>query len=128
MICLGVMGGGPLVLSAASTARKATKTAADPVAAGATVAPGKEYVYPHSGGKPQKLEVYFPPNWSAAGPKVPGVLLFHGGGWSGGDLAQFRYACRYLASRGLVAATADVTVRATPNRVVSVVVALVTRS
>ncbi len=107
MICLGVGGGGPLMLGAAPAKGKATKVAADPDAAGVVVAPGKEYTYKHSGGKPQKLEVYFPPNWSAAGPKVPGVLLFHGGGWTGGDLTQFRYACRYLASRGLVAATAN---------------------
>src|SRR5437763_853464 len=36
-----------------------------------------------------------------------GVILFHGGGWSGGNLEQFRHACKYLASRGLVAATAN---------------------
>lgn len=71
------------------------------------VPPGKEFVYKKSGGKDQKLEVYFPAGWEPKGKKVPGVLLFHGGGWGGGNLEQFRYACRYFASRGLVAATAN---------------------
>jgi hypothetical protein len=35
------------------------------------------------------------------------MILFHGGGWSGGTLAQFRAACAYFASRGLVCATAE---------------------
>jgi acetyl esterase/lipase len=69
--------------------------------------PGKDYVYKQSSGAPQHLEVYFPPDWKPAGPKVPGVLLFHGGGWSGGDLSQFRPFCAYLASRGVVAVTAN---------------------
>ncbi len=68
---------------------------------------GKEFVYKQSAGKPQVLEVYFPKDWNPSANKVPGVLLFHGGGWTGGTLDQFRYACRYFASRGLVAATAN---------------------
>lgn len=69
--------------------------------------PGKVFVYKHSDGKAQELEVYFPDNWNPVGKKVPGVILFHGGGWTGGSLSQFRLACRYLASRGLVTATAN---------------------
>lgn len=67
----------------------------------------KAYVYKQSAGVGQQLEVFFPPGWKPSGPKVPGVLLFHGGGWSGGSLSQFRPFCAYLASRGLVAATAN---------------------
>ena len=33
--------------------------------------------------------------------------MFHGGGWSSGDKAQFRYLCHYFASRGIVSATAN---------------------
>jgi len=76
-------------------------------ASGQTAEPGKDFVYKQSAGVPQHVEVYFPPEWKPAGPKVPGVLLFHGGGWVGGDLSQFRPFCAYLASRGLVAATAN---------------------
>jgi len=56
--------------------------------------------------KPQNMEVYYPPNWDPA-KKVPGLLLFHGGGWSGGHRSQFRYVCDYFAKRGLVTITAD---------------------
>lgn len=69
--------------------------------------PGKEYIYKKSAGKERKLEIYFPPNHDPAKKKVPGMILFHGGGWSGGSLAQFRPACEYFASRGLVCATAE---------------------
>lgn len=65
------------------------------------VAPGKEFTYKISHGQPQKLEVYFPTNHNPEKAKVPGVLLFHGGGWTGGNLTQFRYACDYFARRGL---------------------------
>lgn len=71
------------------------------------VEPGKVFVYKQSAGKPQELEVYFPPGWDPKTGKVPGVILFHGGSWKDGTLAQFRYVCKYLASRGLVAATAN---------------------
>lgn len=69
--------------------------------------PGKVYVYKHSAGKPRQMEIYFPEGHDPAKAKVPGVILFHGGGWTGGGLSQFRAACHYLAGRGLVAATAE---------------------
>jgi len=68
---------------------------------------GKSYVYKHSAGQPREMEIYFPPNHNPAKAKVPGVILFHGGGWGGGSLSQFRAACHYFASRGLVAATGN---------------------
>jgi acetyl esterase len=68
---------------------------------------GKVYIYKRSGGQPQELEVYFPPKWDPAANQAPGVIFFHGGTWTQGDLSYFRYQCRYLASRGLVAATAN---------------------
>lgn len=71
------------------------------------VEPGKERVYKTSAGVERKMEIYFPADWDPKARKVPGVILFHGGGWTGGNLNQFRYACKYLASRGLVAATAE---------------------
>ena len=69
--------------------------------------PGKEVVYKTSGGEKQLMELYFPPGHDPAKAKVPAVIFFHGGGWSGGDLKQFRRACDYFARRGLVAATAN---------------------
>ena len=68
---------------------------------------GKPYVYKTSAGVERKMEIFFPPNHDPAKSKVPGVILFHGGGWSGGNLSQFRFAASYFASRGLVCATAE---------------------
>ncbi len=84
-----------------------TLTAAEKGGLGADVTPGKRYTYKQSAGKPRELEIYFPPNHDPAKAKVPGMILFHGGGWGGGSLGQFRKACEYFASRGLVCATAE---------------------
>lgn len=70
-------------------------------------APGQQFVYKHSAGRPQEIEIFLPPNHDPAKQTVPGVLLFHGGGWHLGDMATLRPLCNYLASRGLVAATAN---------------------
>lgn len=82
-------------------------TAAEQGRLGSDVPPGKRYTYKQSAGQPRELEIYFPPHHDAAKPKVPGMILFHGGGWTGGSLGQFRRACEYFASRGLVCATAE---------------------
>jgi acetyl esterase/lipase len=102
VLTLGIILGSPLL------AQEKPKRSRNPASDRAKVAvePGKVFVYKKSGKSPQELEVYFPPDWTAT-KKLPGVILFHGGGWGGGTLDQFRYACRYFASRGLVAATAN---------------------
>lgn len=87
--------------SSPAAEKRAARRAAD------ETPPGKVYAYKQSAGKPRQMEIYFPANHDPATVKVPGVILFHGGGWSGGSLSQFRAACHYLASRGLVAATAE---------------------
>jgi acetyl esterase/lipase len=69
--------------------------------------PGRIYPYKQSGGKPREMEIYFPSNHDPAKAKVPGLILFHGGAWSGGNLSQFQFVCHYFASRGLVAATVN---------------------
>jgi acetyl esterase/lipase len=74
---------------------------------GADAPAGKTYIYKKSAGQPRKMEIYFPPGHDPAKSKVPGMILFHGGSWSGGKLTQFRVACAYFASRGLVCATAE---------------------
>jgi acetyl esterase len=68
---------------------------------------GKPHTYKSSAGKERRMEIYFPPNHDPAKAKVPGLILFHGGGWTAGNLRQFRTACAYFASRGLVCATAE---------------------
>ncbi len=69
--------------------------------------PGESFVYGTSGGKPRHLEIHFPPGHDRTKARAPGLILFHGGGWSGGTPTQFRAACAYFASRGMVAATAE---------------------
>ena len=68
---------------------------------------GKKYTYKTSGGKPRGIEVFSPANHDPAAKKAPGIILFHGGNWTDGTPAEFHDACRYFASRGLVAATVD---------------------
>jgi acetyl esterase len=64
---------------------------------------GKTYVYKTVNGVASELEIYFPKVKSKE--PVPGIILFHGGGWGGGSREMFSYQCNYFASRGLVAAT-----------------------
>ncbi|MEO6755422.1 MAG: hypothetical protein ABIP85_26935, partial [Chthoniobacteraceae bacterium] len=67
----------------------------------------KTYTYKQSAGKPREMEIFFPPNHDPAKSRVPGMILFHGGGWVGGGLGLLRKQCAYFASRGLVCATAE---------------------
>jgi acetyl esterase/lipase len=107
LLLLALIVAAPLLTTTAAPKKTANANNAPDDTAEVSVEPGKKFVYKQSGGKPQELEVYFPANWNAAKNKAPGVILFHGGSWKGGTLDQFRYACKYLASRGLVAATAN---------------------
>jgi acetyl esterase/lipase len=55
-----------------------------------------------------KLNIYiFEPDGQKASDKRPAIVFFFGGGWTGGSPQQFEHQCRYLASRGMVAFTAD---------------------
>jgi dienelactone hydrolase len=67
----------------------------------------KVFVYKSSEGQPREMEVYFPAGHEPEKARVPGMILFHGGGWTGGSRSQFSRACEYFAARGLVAATVD---------------------
>lgn len=55
-----------------------------------------------------KLKIYiYEPEGHKAGAKRPAIVFFFGGGWRGGTPKQFLEHCRYLASKGMVAMTAD---------------------
>lgn len=75
------------------------------VGTGAAPAEPRQYVYKHSAGEPRIIEVFLPPEHDPARDRLPGIVFFHGGGWTGGTPGQFHTACAHLASRGLVAAT-----------------------
>lgn len=61
----------------------------------------------NSGGEVDlKLWVFEPQGWNK-NDKRPAIVLFFGGGWTGGSPGQFLPQCKYLASRGMVAMAAD---------------------
>lgn len=59
-------------------------------------------VYGQGSGRPLTLDLFFPEDTPA--PR-PGILFFHGGGWSSGSPAQFYRQCGSLAARGIVCAS-----------------------
>lgn len=52
------------------------------------------------------IHIFEPANHQP-GDKRPAIVFFFGGGWRGGTPAQFQNQCEYLASRGMVAMTAE---------------------
>ncbi|MDP6527084.1 MAG: alpha/beta hydrolase, partial [Kiritimatiellia bacterium] len=64
---------------------------------------GKVYVYKEVDGVNREMEIYFPKGHDASNKTVPGIILFHGGGWGRGSRKAFSYQCNYFASRGMVA-------------------------
>ena len=55
-----------------------------------------------------KLNLYiFEPEGHKASDKSPAIVFFFGGGWKNGSPVQFEHHSRYLASRGMVAISAD---------------------
>jgi acetyl esterase len=55
-----------------------------------------------------KLQLYiFTPKDHAPTDHRPAIVFFFGGGWTSGSPQQFEKQCQYLASRGMVAITAD---------------------
>lgn len=52
------------------------------------------------------MYIFNPPDL-APGDRRPAIVFFFGGGWRGGRPSQFTEHCRHLASRGMVAMTAD---------------------
>lgn len=57
-----------------------------------------------------KLHVFLPPDWKASD-KRPGIVFFFGGGFTNGTPQQFFTKAEYLASRGMVAISAEYRIR-----------------
>src|SRR5688572_3918608 len=90
-----------LAFFAISLARSSGQVAYPPRLEGA-----RAEIYKQTG--PTKLELYiYEPAGHRPADRRPAVIFFFGGGWNQGSPAQFEQQCRYLASRGLVAITAD---------------------
>ncbi len=64
-----------------------------------------------------KVHLYFPGDWKP-GDHRPGILLFFGGGFTGGAPSQFTNMAEYFASRGVVAATPEYRIRNTHHTAV----------
>ena len=63
-------------------------------------------VYKSVGDTQLRLWVYEPANHRPS-ERRPAIVFFFGGGWRSGSPRQFEQHCRYFASRGMVAMTAD---------------------
>ena len=66
----------------------------------------REEVYKTIGDTKLKLWI-FEPEEHKKSDKRPAVVFFFGGGWRAGTPGQFEMQCKYLATRGMVAITAD---------------------
>ncbi|MGB6222762.1 alpha/beta hydrolase [Haloferula sp.] len=72
--------------------------------------PERSEVYKTIGDTKLKLHVFSPPGWKASD-KRPAIVFFFGGGWNGGQASQFFPQCDYLATRGMVAMSAEYRVK-----------------
>jgi len=63
-------------------------------------------VYKHASGTDLKISMVYPDNYRK-GKKYPAIVFFFGGGWRQGTVQQFAHHCEYLASRGMIAMTAN---------------------
>ena len=71
------------------------------------VLPGaKVEVYKTIGDVKLNMYIYLPDDHRPGDQRAAAVFFF-GGGWRGGSPGQFQHHCEYLASRGMVAMTAD---------------------
>jgi len=76
------------------------------ICASASWAETKEFVYRSTAQGELKVHVFLPKDWKASD-KRPGILFFFGGGFVNGTPDQFFAKAEYLASRGMVAASAE---------------------
>lgn len=75
-------------------------------------APDTTWTYKRASGANLKLHVFRPDAGPSAPPR-PAIVFFFGGGWRKGSPRQFYPHCAYLASRGMVAISAEYRVEET---------------
>jgi|GEM_PF-314872 len=63
-------------------------------------------IYKTVDGNQLPIHIY-EPKGHQPGDKRPAIVFFFGGGWKNGSPGQFEQHCKYLASRGMVAMTAE---------------------
>lgn len=57
-----------------------------------------------------KMSIIYPDDYKK-GKKYPAIVFFFGGGWNGGTVQQFEQHCHLLASKGMIAMTANYRVK-----------------
>lgn len=72
--------------------------------------PDKSVIYKKIGDRELKLDI-FNPKGHKSSDKTPAIVFFFGGGWNSGSTSQFYPHCQYLASRGMVAISAEYRVK-----------------
>lgn len=76
--------------------------------------PDKTVVYKKLGNTELKLHFFMPDlgiNGGTGAPKPAAIIFFFGGGWNSGSPSQFYRQSKYLASRGIVAISAEYRVK-----------------
>ena len=68
--------------------------------------PDKQIVFKEFAKDPLELNVFLPEGWQPSDRRAA-IVFFFGGGWVGGSPTQFFPQSRYLASRGMVAVSAQ---------------------
>jgi len=76
------------------------------IAVGASAITRETIVYRQTPQGELRMTLFYPAGWKAADAR-PGIVFFFGGGFNSGDAKQFFSKAGYLASRGMVAASAE---------------------
>ncbi len=71
-------------------------------------------VYKTVDGVDLKMSIIYPQDYKK-GKKYPAVIFFFGGGWRNGKVQQFEQHCHFLASKGMIAMTANYRVKSRNN-------------
>ncbi len=75
---------------------------------------GEPHVYKTVGDRELNLYLVKPEGWKPTDQR-PGLVLYHGGGWSGGSPALLQPQAKYFASRGMVCALVQYRLVKTPG-------------
>lgn len=65
------------------------------------------HTYKETSTRSLNLDVFFPLNISDSVSQLPAILMFHGGGWEGGEPEELEAYCHYFADQGYVTVSAS---------------------
>ena len=110
MTLVGLVGGGLQAEPAAGVRvdrfieiPKDAKPSRGPFAVPGGLVAKEDVVFAEAGGRKLKLDLYRPEGKGV----LPGVVVVHGGGWTGGDKESFRPITQKIAAKGFVAVTIE---------------------